>query len=105
MQVNGLEHFEFCRKSMQKPFEAPNVACKIYGFGVRDFTRTTGSIRPYEESPIEIFGVDCCMFASNFPLDKLFSSYNTIFNAFKEITSSYLLEDRMKLFQNNVEKF
>ncbi len=105
MQVDGPQHFGAWRKSMHRLAEAPNVACKISGLGMGDFTWTTESIRPYVESAIEIFGVDRCMFASNFPVDKLFSSYDAIFNAFKEITASYPLEDRMKLFHDNAEKF
>ena len=47
----------------------------------------TQSIRPYVEEAIAAFGVERCMFASNFPVDKLFSSYDAIFDAFKEITA------------------
>ena len=38
---------------------------------------------------IEAFGVDRCMFASNFPVDKLFSSCDAIFDAFKAITRNF----------------
>ena len=51
-------------------------------------TWTTDSIRPYVEAAIEAFGVERSMFASNFPVDKLFSSYDAILNASKEITVS-----------------
>jgi predicted TIM-barrel fold metal-dependent hydrolase len=48
-----------------------------------------------------VFGVDRCMFASNFPIDKLLSDYDTLFNAFKQITQDYDAKDRQKLFHDN----
>ena len=50
---------------------------------------------------IEAFGVDRCMFASNFPVDKLFSSCDAIFDAFKAITRNFSDSERLKLFHDN----
>ncbi|PRY86095.1 amidohydrolase family protein [Donghicola tyrosinivorans] len=105
MQVDGIEHFDAWREGMRTLASAPNLACKISGLGMGDFNWTTESIRPYVEEAIAIFGIDRCMFASNFPVDKLFSSYGTIFDAFKQITASYSRDERMKLFHDNAERF
>jgi predicted TIM-barrel fold metal-dependent hydrolase len=105
MQVDGIEHFDAWREGMRTLASAPNVACKISGLGMGDFNWTTESIRPYVEEAIAIFGIDRCMFASNFPVDKLFSSYGAIFDAFKEVTASYNRDERMKLFHDNAERF
>jgi predicted TIM-barrel fold metal-dependent hydrolase len=104
MQVDGPEHFERWRRGMKILSQAPNVACKISGLGMGDWTWTTGSIRPYVEAAIASFGVDRCMFASNFPVDKLFSSYDAIFNAFEEITAGYGTSERKALFHDNAER-
>jgi predicted TIM-barrel fold metal-dependent hydrolase len=66
-----------------------------------NFTWTTEEIRPYVEAAIESFGIDRCMFASNFPVDKLFSSYNSLFEAFKLITVAYSKAERLALFHDN----
>lgn len=104
MQVDGPSHFDGWRKAMNALAQAPNVACKISGLGMGDWTWTTQSIRPYVEEAIAAFGVKRCMFASNFPVDKLFSSYDAIFDAFKEITRSYSLDERRALFHDNAER-
>lgn len=104
MQVDGQSHFGGWRSAMARLAEAPNVACKISGLGMGDWTWTTESIRPYVEFAIEVFGVERCMFASNFPVDKLFSSYDAIFNAFKYITAGYSQAERMALFHNNAAR-
>lgn len=105
MQVDGPEHFDRWREGLSVLAQAPNVSCKISGLGMGDHHWTVASIRPYVESAIEIFGVGRCMFASNFPVDGLFSSYGKIFDAFREITASYSVDERMALFHDNAERF
>lgn len=105
MQVDGPALFDGWRKAMKRLAEAPNVACKISGLGMGDWTWTTDSIRPYVEAAIDAFGVDRCMFASNFPVDKLFSSYDAIWDAFKEITANYSPSERIALFHDNAARF
>ncbi len=105
MQVDGPSHFDGWRGGMRRLAEAPNVACKISGLGMGDFTWTTETIRPYVEEAIAAFGVERCMFASNFPVDKLFSIYDAIFDAFKEITRAYSRDERLALFHENAERY
>lgn len=105
MQVDGPSHFDGWRKAMKTLAQAPNVACKISGLGMGDWTWTPKSIRPYVEEAIGAFGVERAMFASNFPVDKLFSSYDAIWNAFKEITAGYSASERSALFHDNAERF
>ncbi|MFO1060307.1 MAG: amidohydrolase [Dongiaceae bacterium] len=94
----------FWRKGMRRLAEAPNVACKISGLGMVDTTWTADSIRPFVLDTIEAFGVDRCLFASNFPVDKLFSSYDAVFDAFKAITRDFPPADRAKLFHDNAAR-
>ena len=62
-----------------------NVAVKISGIGMLDHRWTVESIRPLVAATIEGFGVERCMFASNFPVDKLYSDYETLVKAFETI--------------------
>ncbi|MGJ4994386.1 amidohydrolase family protein [Bradyrhizobium sp. HKCCYLS3077] len=105
MQVDGPGHFEAWKAGMTLLAQAPNVACKISGLGMGDWSWTVDSFRPYVLSAIEAFGVERCMFASNFPVDKLFSSYDKLFDAFKEITSRFSADERRKLFHDNAARF
>lgn len=105
MQVDGPEHFEGWRRAMNRLAEAPNVACKISGLGMGDHRWTVKSIHPYVEQTIAAFGTDRCMFASNFPVDSLFSSYGAIFDAFDIITRDFSDAERQALFHDNAERF
>jgi predicted TIM-barrel fold metal-dependent hydrolase len=99
------EDLDAWRKAMVRLAEAPNVACKISGLGMGDWKWTVDSIRPFVLHAIDAFGVDRSMFASNFPVDKLFSSYDDLFNAFKAITREFSADDRKKLFHDNAARF
>ncbi len=62
-----------------------------------------GRLKVYVLAAIEAFGVDRCIFASNFPVDELFSSYDAIFDAFKAITIEFSSTERRRLFHHNAE--
>lgn len=105
MQIDGPSHFDAWRQGMARLAQAPNVACKISGLGMGDWHWTIESIRPYVLAAIDAFGIGRCMFASNFPVDKLFSSYDAIFDAFKTITRDFSSEERRAFFHDNALRY
>jgi predicted TIM-barrel fold metal-dependent hydrolase len=62
------------------------------------------SIAPYFEFCIEKFGVNRCMFESNFPVDKASYSYVAIWNAFKRMTQKYSPSERQALFYDTATR-
>jgi predicted TIM-barrel fold metal-dependent hydrolase len=82
----------------------PNVSAKISGLGMTDHDWTVDSIRPYVLDTIEAFGTDRAMFASNFPTDKVYSSFGTIYAAFDEITDHFTPAERVALFADNARR-
>ncbi len=53
---------------------------------------------PWMETSIELFGADRCMFESNFPVQKRWSSYAVTWNAFKRIASGASAAEKAALF-------
>jgi predicted TIM-barrel fold metal-dependent hydrolase len=82
----------------------PNVFLKISGLGLPGKRWDAAANEPIVKAAIEIFGVDRCMFASNFPVDSLVGSLATIFAGFRWITRGFSEEDRTKLFHDNAVK-
>jgi predicted TIM-barrel fold metal-dependent hydrolase len=78
----------------------PNVSAKISGLGMMDWHWSTESIRPFVLDTIEYFGVERCMFASNFPVDRLYSSFETLYDAFGEIVRDFTENEQRSLFGN-----
>lgn len=82
----------------------PNVTVKITGLAMFDHDWTTESFRPYVLETIEAFGPERCMFGSNFPVDKLYSGFAAIYDAFKAITADFSRDEREALFAGNAER-
>jgi predicted TIM-barrel fold metal-dependent hydrolase len=92
------------RDGMAALAERPNVSVKISGFGIVDHHWTVERIRPFVLDTIDIFGVDRCMFASDFPTDKLFADFDTVIGAFDTLTHDFSEGERRKLFASNAER-
>jgi predicted TIM-barrel fold metal-dependent hydrolase len=91
--------------------ECSNVTVKLgglgmpsYGFGWNKRPKTPGSVEladamaPYFNWCIEQFGVDRCMFESNFPVDKVSYSYSAMLNAFKRLSKDFSAKEKAALF-------
>ena len=81
--------------------KAPNVAIKISGIGQPGKPWTADANRRVVLDTIDLFGIDRCMFASNFPVDSLVATFRTIYEGFMAITETLTPEERMKLFHDN----
>jgi predicted TIM-barrel fold metal-dependent hydrolase len=94
-----------------------NVAAKlgginmeVNGFGWHKQPRPPTSqelmeaTRPYYEYTLEQFGVERCMFESNFPVDKESCSYTVLWNAFKRLTAGYSATEKARLFHDTAAR-
>ena len=99
------EYIESWEQNMNKLAKCENIVAKISGLGMFDPNWTIDSTRIFVEKTIQIFGIERCMFASNFPVDKIFNSFDTYWNSFKEITKNYSENDKQLLFSSNAEKY
>jgi predicted TIM-barrel fold metal-dependent hydrolase len=60
--------------------------------------------RKWYEHMIEQFGVDRCMFESNFPVDKQSCSYNVLWNSFKRLAADFSADEKAKLFHDTATR-
>ena len=98
------EYFADWRRGMRTAARAENVICKISGLGMGDNRWTVDSIRPYVLACIETFGAARCLFATNWPVDSLWSGYAAIAAAYDEITRGFSDSEREALFSANAER-
>jgi len=96
--VNGLQVWYAAMQTLAK---ASNVVVKISGLGVADQPWTVQDNQTIVLNTIELFGVDRCMFASNFPVDSLVADFDTIFSGFKKIVSHFSRAEQQSLFHDN----
>lgn len=84
---------ELWRSGLRALAAHENVFVKISGLGMLDHAWTVDSIRPIVATVIDAFGTGRCMFASNFPIDGLYSDYATLISAFEQIAADLGLDE------------
>ena len=81
-----------------------NVACKLSGLAMPLASMSVDAFSPWLEFAIDTFGVDRCMFASNFPVDGMHGTFDELYSTFDEVTAGLDDEARDKLFAANAER-
>jgi L-fuconolactonase len=101
------------RQAMRKLAEQPNVVMKLGGLGqfwenppgANPGSMTlAASWRPWIETGIELFGIERCMFESNWPTNGPVGSLGNSYNAMKRIVAGYSLTDLRALFNLNASE-
>ena len=90
---------------MKKIASCENMVAKISGLGMFNPNWTIISTEYFILKTIEIFGIDRCMFGSNFPVDKIFNTFDNYWNSYFEIVKNFSKDEHNKIFLKNAEKF
>jgi predicted TIM-barrel fold metal-dependent hydrolase len=101
---NSTHGYRAWREGMRMLAACPNVAVKVSGFAMFDHDWTIESLRPYVHETIDTFGIDRAMFASNFPVDRLFGTYTALWNAYAHIVGDSSESEKQALFVRNAER-
>ena len=111
-----VEHLGWPRSSAPEEFDlwtsgmdalaslGDNVFCKLSGLAMPLGSVRADAFRPWVERAIETFGVDRCMFASNFPVDGMHGSFDELYSTFDELTADLDPDARDRLFATNAER-
>jgi L-fuconolactonase len=81
-----------------------NVVCKLSGLAMPLRSMGADALAPWLEYALEAFGVDRCMFASNFPVDSMYGTFDELYGTFSAVTAGLDDESRDKLFAANAER-
>ena len=93
------------RAAMETIARQPNMHLKISEFGLRDQPWDYDSNRVVLRDALAIFGVERCMFATNFPVAGLRVSYDALVRAVARMVSDQPAADREALFWRNAARF
>ena len=101
------------KTAIAKLAQCPNVVVKLgglvmpvngFGFHQRERPPTSQALADatghYYLDTIELFGVDRCMFESNFPEEKVSCSYAVLWKAFKRIAAEFSATEKAALFHD-----
>ncbi|SHH19872.1 amidohydrolase family protein [Pollutimonas bauzanensis] len=111
------EVFASWKASVTELAKRPNVSMKLGGMLMRlgsfDYLARPAPLssselaahwRPYMEICIELFGADRCLFESNFPVEKMGTSYALLWNAFKRIAGDASESEKQALFNGTARR-
>ena len=92
------------KRAMAGLAACPNVAVKISGIGQPGKAWTAQANRYIVLSVIDRFGAERCMFASNFPVDRLCATFREIFDGFRSIVQDFAPGEQAALFRDNATR-
>jgi L-fuconolactonase len=81
-----------------------HVHCKLSGLAMPLHSMEADALRPWIEHCLDVFGVDRCMFASNFPVDAMHGTFDQLYSGFDQATADLGAEARDNLFAANAER-
>jgi L-fuconolactonase len=111
------ERFGIWRENIRKLAALPNVSVKLGGLAMAfcnfpsflqsppaSSVQLAAEWKPYIETCIEAFGVNRCMFESNFPVDLGSCTYPVLWNAFKVLARNYSRDEKSALFSGTAKR-
>ncbi len=111
------EEFAAWQKSIRELAMCPNVVVKLGGLGMLIFgfdlhlredppssEVLAATWKPFIETCIEAFGVNRCMYESNFPVDKQSCDYTACWNAFKRLSAGASAAEKAALFSGTAAR-
>lgn len=96
---------ELWRRGMVALAACPNVCCKLSCLCLLEGAWDYEDNRRIVLEAITLFGVERCMFASNFPVDGLRVGFDRMFQDFKRMTAGFSATERRLLFHDNAARF
>jgi L-fuconolactonase len=97
-------HWSLWKREMADFASVPGTFCKLSGLGMVFHRTDAGEFRRYWDHCLEIFGAHRCMFASNFPVDRLYGSFDDLLAVFEYTAAGLGPDDQMQLFGGTAER-
>ena len=93
------------REAMQTIAQCSHVSLKVSEFGLKDARWDYDSNAGVVHDAIDIFGIERCMFASNFPVAGLRIDYRTLVSKLERMLSGLTQKEMQGFFHDNAARF
>jgi len=81
-----------------------NINVKLSGLGTFVHSLDIGLVGKIVSHTVRTFGVDRCMFGSNFPIEKIWTSYDELYAALKSVVTELSEQHVQAIFNDNAER-
>jgi predicted TIM-barrel fold metal-dependent hydrolase len=92
------------QEGMKRLADQPNIVSKLSGLGTFIQRNDASHIAEVIQETVAIFGPERCLFGSNFPIEKLWTSYAELVTAHRAALSAYHSEVQMAILQKNTTR-
>jgi predicted TIM-barrel fold metal-dependent hydrolase len=79
---------------MMRLAACPNIVSKLSGLGTFIHRNDPAHISEVVADTVAIFGADRCLFGSNFPIEKLWTTYRELIDAYLAATATLAADQR-----------
>jgi predicted TIM-barrel fold metal-dependent hydrolase len=92
------------QEGLKRLADRPNVLCKLSGLGTFIHRNDPAHIAEVVAEAVARFGAERCLFGSNFPIEKLWTGYGDLVDAYRQATAGMSAGDRLAIFRGTAER-
>ena len=93
------------RAGMRELAACPNLIVKLSGLGTFDRACSVELWQPVIEETVDLFGPARCLFGSNFPIERLWTSYAHLVDTVRQCLSRYSADERRLVLHDTAARF
>jgi predicted TIM-barrel fold metal-dependent hydrolase len=99
--ADGLERW---RAGMRALADCSNVNVKLSGLGTFDHAYQLELVAPIIADTVAMFGADRCLYGSNFPIEKLWTDYSSLYRTFRRAIEPLSEIDQQKILNDTATR-
>jgi predicted TIM-barrel fold metal-dependent hydrolase len=92
------------RGGMELLAARPNVVAKLSGLGTFIHRNDPAHIAAIVRETVALFGPDRCLYGSNFPIEKLWTRYDALLDAYRAALAAYPEEQKRAMLHDNAAR-
>lgn len=89
---------------MERLSQCENIVTKLSAFGTFLRRNDKNFVQEMIGDTVEIFGAERCMFGSNFPIEKIWTDFDALFETFQSAAASHSDRERHMIFEGTAAK-
>ena len=98
------EGWQEWREGMKALAKQPNIVTKLSGFGTFIHKNDPDHIAKMIAETVKIFGAERCLFGSNFPIEKIWTNYDALVDAFIAGTKNLSQKKQKAIFYETAQR-
>ena len=92
------------RAGMAKLAACANVSAKLSGLGTFEHACSVELWQPVVKETLTMFGAERCIYGSNYPIEKLWTTYDRIIAVMRECTADLNTAERRAVYHDNAQR-